>query len=268
MTGALAATNIALTAVPPVGPGEAPAGVLPNAVAPAVTNRLAFRFCGYDWIIKDTGGNPVGPGPNVFSSNASNVWVDAQGRLHLRITETNGHWHCAEVISQRRFGYGTYRFYLDTPAESLDVNAVLGLFTWSNAPEFAHRELDVELARWSDATDSNNAQFVVQPWDTAGHRQRYRIPPGLTNTTHSFTWATNQVLFQSHQGALLGATATNPVIHQWTYNRPGVPVPGDENVRLNLWLFRGAPPTNRQPVEVIIRRFVFVPPPLPAATSK
>jgi hypothetical protein len=30
-------------------------------------------------------------------------------------------------------------------------------------------------------------------------------------------------------------------------------------VRINLWLFRGAPPVNGKPYEVIIKRFTFSP---------
>jgi hypothetical protein len=250
---------------PPLGQGESTLSgdLLTNAVAQVTTNRLAFHFSGYDWTKKESCNSFVGPGPNIFSASPSNVWVDAQGRLHLRITHTNNQWQCAEIISQRSFGYGTYRFYVDTPADSLDLNAVLGLFTWSNAADYNHREIDVELSRWSNAADSNNAQFVVQPWDTTGHLHRYKVPAGLTNSTHSFTWSTNQVAFQAHQGALLSPPGTNVVIYQWTFSQSGVPVPGDENARLNLWLYNGAAPTNGLPVEVVISRFVFVPSPLP-----
>ena|SRR5436190_21080648 len=38
-----------------------------------------------------------------------------------------------------------------------------------------------------------------------------------------------------------------------------VPQPGDENVRMNLWLFNGAAPTNHQEVEIVIKSFSFVP---------
>src|SRR6266852_3653418 len=64
-------------------------------------------FSGYSWNVK-IGSPPVGPGPNYFSDNANNVWVDTSNRLHLRI----GKWVCAEVVLQSSPGYGTYRFYL------------------------------------------------------------------------------------------------------------------------------------------------------------
>ena len=267
----IAAFLVPTNYTPPLAAGDEglPAGLATNAVANLTVTRpfpRQLHFSGYDWEVKTSCGGRAGPGPNYFSDSVSNVWVDVQGQLHLRITNTNDQWQCVEMISRRSFGHGTYRSYLDSPADLLDLNAVLGLFTWSEDPSYSHREIDVEVSRWSDASDTNNTQFVVQPWDTAGHRVRFQVPSGLTNSTHSFTWATNQVFFQSHQGNLVSPPATNPVISQWTFNQSGVPVPGGENVHLNLWLYNGAAPTNGQPVEVIVSRFVFVPSPLVAPT--
>src|SRR5262245_44168916 len=87
------------------------------AAADAATRTLSFS--GYTWNVKSSGKSKVGPGPNYFSDSTSNVWVDAQGRLHLKITVSRNKWSCAEVVSQLSFGYGTYRFYLDSAVDSL-----------------------------------------------------------------------------------------------------------------------------------------------------
>jgi hypothetical protein len=264
----LAAFLVPSTYMPPLASGQTalPTELQTNAVAQVSTNRLALHFSGYDWAIKDSCGALVGPGPNLFSASASNVWVDAQGALHLRITHANSQWQCAEIVSQRSFGYGTYRFYVDGAVDALDLNAVLGLFTWSDDPPYAHREIDVELSRWSNAADTNNAQFVVQPWDSTDHRVRFRVPAGLTNTTFCFNWATNQVAFKCYQDWLLSPPGSDPPLFQWIFDQPSVPVPGGENARLNLWLNNGTPPTSDEPVEVVISRFVFVPARIPAPT--
>jgi hypothetical protein len=262
----LTAFLVPSTYSPPQASGQTslPAELQTNTLAQVTTNRLALHFSGYDWSIKDSCNSSVGPGPNMFSASASNVWVDARGSLHLRITHTNAQWQCAEIVSQRSLGYGTYRFHIDGPVDALDLNAVLGLFTWSDDPAYAHRELDVELSRWSDAMDTNNAQYVVQPWDATGHRVRFQVPAGLTNTTFSFTWTTNEVDFRFDPAWLVTPPVSMPPLFQWTFNQPGVPVPDGENAHLNLWLNNGAAPAAGQPVEVVINRFVFVPEPIPA----
>jgi hypothetical protein len=44
----------------------------------------------------------------------------------------------------------------------------------------------------------------------------------------------------------------------WTYTGPDVPPP-PANAHINLWLYRGAPPLNDKPVEIVVTHFVFTP---------
>ena len=204
-------------------------------------------FAGYQWAVKQSAGR-VGPGPNYFSG--ANVRVDAAG-LHLSITKNGNKWHAAEVINRASLGYGTYTWTLASPVNALDPSVVLGLFTWNDDPAYAHRELDIEFARWSNAADPTNAQYVVQPYDSTGHLRRFVQPAGGPST-HSFRWSPGSVAFESRR-------ADGSVIHAWSYAGPDVPLPGGENARMNFWLFRGARPTNGQPVEVVISSFNYTP---------
>src|SRR5205823_3644548 len=167
----------------------------PNArPSPART----IQFSGHSWSVKTSAGK-VGPGPNYFSNGASNVWVDALGRLHLKITKEKGRWHCAEIVSTESFGYGTYRFYLDSAVDNLDPNVVLGLFTWNDAPDYNHREIDIEFSRWGVA-NNQNAQYVVQPYTSLSNILRFDEPAGLVQSTHSFHWLSGSVEFESVRG--------------------------------------------------------------------
>lgn len=256
-----------------LGLANLPTNIYAQAVAKTVVTRPTpgvrfLSFSGYDWWVKNFA-SPVGPGPNYFSDATNNVWTDGAGRLHLRITNRSNQWQCAEIISARTFGTGSYRFELDSPADSLDPNVTLGLFTWSDDPAYTYREIDVECGRWSNAGDVNNSQFVVQPYNVSNHLTRYRVPPGLTNSTHLFIWETNRVSFQCQSNGYSPA-ATN-LISSWVFtNATAVPRSGDENVRFNLWLVSGNPPTDSNEVEVIIKSFRFVPlePPARAVLEK
>lgn len=234
-----------------------------NAAAIAVSTRPRpgqrwLRFSGYDWWVKRSSGK-AGPGPNYFSDSPQNVFVDDAGRLHLRITAVSNQWHCAEIVSARSLGRGSYRFHVESDINRLDANAVLGLFTWSDDPVSAHREIDFEAARWGNASDPQNSQYVVQPWDVPGHLQRLRILPQTTNATHSFDWQSNRVVFASVRGEYTAAPQLSNTLAAWTYTQ-AVPEPGDENVRLNLWLNGGNAPADGQEIEVVISSFVFSPP--------
>lgn len=221
------------------------------AGSPADASRPArirtIEFSGYTWQVKSSAG-AVGPGPNVFSDSTSGVWVDGSGRLHLKITYSKGRWRCAEVINTQSLGLGRYTFELDSRVDGLDPNVVLGLFTWSDDPAYANRELDIEFSRWGNAADPTNGQYVVQPYDGAGHLLRV-TQAAVASSTHSFDWEPGSVAFA---GSAAAPSA-------WTYAGADVPPPGSEHARMNLWLFRGAPPTDGRAVEVVVKRFSFTP---------
>ena len=214
-------------------------------VAPASTSPRTLSFSGYTWEVKSSSGK-VGPGPNYFSAATDNVWVDAGGRLHLRMTRKNGHWQCAEVATVQSLGYGT--FTLDSRVDALDKNVVLGLFTWSDDPAYANRELDIEFARWGNAGDPTNAGWTVQPYDQPGHGQRFTESSAQTSS-QAFTWTPSSVAFTS--------SSASP--GSWTYSAAGVPQAGGEHARMNLWLFQGRAPSGHSSVEVVVKSFRFTP---------
>ena len=262
ITALLVSTNYSEACV--MGPATLPTNVTAQAISSVTVERFDpnvrwIHFSGYDWWVKTSPGL-VGPGPNYFSDSTNNVWLDAEGRLHLRITTRSNQWQCAEVVARRTFGYGSYRFELDSAVNNLNPSVVLGLFTWSDDPAYTHREIDVECGRWADPNDINNAQFVVQPWDSPGHLARYAVPAGLGHSTHLFTWETNRVCYQCQRGSYSPSPAPTNVISSWAFtDAAAVPQTGDENVRLNLWLIHGNPPTDNQEVEFVIKGFNFVP---------
>ncbi|HSY16732.1 MAG TPA: glycoside hydrolase family 16 protein, partial [Candidatus Acidoferrales bacterium] len=237
-------TNFNLSCV--LGLANLPTNAYAQAIAKTVVTRPSpgvkfLSFAGYDWWVKSSGGT-VGPGPNYFSDATNNVWTDTNGWLHLRITHRTNAWQCAEILSARTFGQGSYRFELNSVADNLNPNVTLGLFTYSDDPAFTDREVDVECGRWQNPADTNNAQFVVQPYYLTNQLVRYRVPPGLADSTHLFVWETNRISWQSQTGAY-SAAATN-LIAAYAFNTAtNVPQSGDEVVHLNLWLINGSAPT-------------------------
>lgn len=208
------------------------------------------EFGGVRWTVRDSGGEVEGPGPNRFSADPRDVWVDANG-LHLRIVPRGGRWLSTQVVAEKALGYGTYRFTLAGPVDRLDPRVVLGLFTWDDAETDAHRELDVEVSRWGDPLRSN-AQFVVQPYDTLGNAVRFELPP-LPTGVAAFEWLPESAAFSYR-------TAEGKLLAEHTFGQ-GVPRAGDERAMINLWLYEGKPPRDGRPVEVVIRGFRFTPAP-------
>jgi hypothetical protein len=209
----------------------------------------AVTFAGWHWSVK-TSPTAVGPGPNRFGDVAGgNVLVDAEGRLHLRITRRQEGWYSAEVAATESMGYGTYTWVLEPPATPDEPNAVLGLFTWSDEPAQNHREIDIELSQFRRADGDVAGQYVVQPHERSDNLVQFARPIADAATVR-VTWRPGEIAF-----AVLGA-----VPESWSYTGPDIPRPGGEvHPRMNLWLLAGSDPANDLETEAVIRTFTFAP---------
>jgi hypothetical protein len=211
--------------------------------------RKIINFSGYDWYVKSSYSDKTGPGPNYFSDSENNVWVDNQGRLHLKITYRNSQWNCAEVIMLKSYGHNKYVFYLDSRPDLLDMNIVLGLFTYKNDLE----EIDIEFSRWS-IEGNQEAQYAIQPSDIVENKTRFSLNLNGDSTTHFFDWRADKISFASYYGHILSPVDKTDIINEWTYTGNSIPPDSDEKLEINLWLFRGRPPSDNMEAEVIINR--------------
>lgn len=236
--------------------------VLPKAggavVAVAVTKgagqfvppaRKVLTFSGYEWEVRQA---PSDRGGANDYDNA-NAWTDAEGMLHLALRHQKGKWTSAEVILTRTLGYGTYSFVVRDTSH-LEPAAAMGMFTWDDqGVDQNHRELDIEISQWGDRSVAN-AQYVVQPYYVPANVARFAVPAG--RATHSFRWEPGRASFKTVRGG--GSPAGGAVIAQHEFTS-GVPTPGNETVRMNLYVFRYSPSVPQNEVEIVIEKFQYFP---------
>jgi len=150
-----------------------------------------IEFAGRTWFVQD---GYYGPGPNYFSDNISNVWLDVNGYLHLRLRASGGTWYCPSIRTVEPTGYGMHRFYVTGTLTNLDPNVIFSPFVYYDTSH----EIDIEFARWGNTnTGIHNAQFVVQPHDTSGNIHTFESSQVTENTTHYFDWSATSVHFKS-----------------------------------------------------------------------
>ncbi|TWT80241.1 hypothetical protein CA13_16540 [Planctomycetes bacterium CA13] len=225
-----------------------------------------IQFSGHSWRVKGGGPNQrYGPGGFPFGASDQSVWVDKQGRLHLRVTQIDGVWHSAEVRLTEPLGHGDYRFTTVGRIDDLDPNLVFGLFLWeyqasydeSNARNVAN-EFDIEFGTWKDPKRAP-AQFVCQPWHHKDslHPYRFSLVGDDVLSTHTFRWLPKRVECRAWRGGPKGEHISDQQLTQWTYAGPNVPG-GTPQVHLNFWCIE-EPPARATPQEVIIDQFEFVP---------
>lgn len=203
-------------------------------------------FSGYKWNVRNGSG---GPGPNKWSDDPSNVWVDTLGYLHLKILKTGDSWYCSEVYTQQSLGYAEYSFELVSDPELYDPNIVVGLFTYEND----NREIDIEFAKWGN-TQGLSSWYTVQPAPYTPENH-FGFMMGLQGrvSSHSFRWTHDSIIFRSSTPYILPISSKDSILAEWIYTGSSIPPPGNERLHLNFWLFQGKAPTNGESAEIIIR---------------
>ncbi len=226
--------------------------VLGTGLLTTQASARTIQWSGMTWDVKN--GNGLGPGPNNWSDSTDSVWIDANNNLHLKVRRHRGKWYSAEVTAQTSLGFGDYEFRIESNTENYDRNVVAGLFTYQSDTE----EVDIELTQFGDVNNTN-AHYTTQPYSTPGNTTGFDL--GLTGdfSTHSFNWTANQIDFESLHGHHSTPPTPGHIINQWSYTGADIPAESTEKVHLNLWLFQGNNPTNRQSHELIIDSFTFTP---------
>ncbi len=215
-----------------------------------------IEFGGYTWTVRSGRG---GPGPNAWDE--SNVWIDVATNLHLRISQRDGKWSCAEVTMRKRLGFGRYQFQVSGRLDQLDDNVVLGLFNYPTGDVGlnATHEIDIEFARWGNHKNPMG-NYTVWPVEKSLKQVSNSFPFTLAGdrTTHWFVWSREGVKFRSLQGH--HDNDGGEEIAGWIYS-PDEPTRRISQqsmpIHINLWLFKGLAPKNGQEVEVIIHQFKF-----------
>ena len=151
----------------------------------------------------------------------------------------------------RSLGNGTYRWVVRDTSH-LELPVVFGMFTWDYAGgSQGNREMDIEISRWGDPS-RKSGQYVVQPYYVAANVARFEVPSGTL--THSFRWDPGRISFRTVRGA---GGARMPVVAERIFTS-GIPSPGIESVRMNLYV-SGSERTLRNGAEVVIEHFEYLP---------
>jgi len=234
-----------LDKLPQPGAQIAAVAAVPGAARPP---SPTLRFGGYDWRVRDV---PSSRG-NFNIYDPGNAWVDDTGSLHLRIARAAKGWTCAEICLTSSLGYGTYE-YTVRDTSHLDPAAVFGMFTYDYAGgALNNREMDIEISYWGDPTNKNS-QYVVQPYYVAANVERFRAPAG--KLIHSLTWQEGRATFRTVRASNKGS---GEVVAEHTFTS-GIPTPGIESARINLYAFAlGHQPISR-PAEVVVEHFAYLP---------
>ncbi len=168
-------------------------------------------------------------------------------------------WTCAELYTNKIFGFGTYRWFVEGAIDRFDRNVVLGLFTYGTVD--TTDEIDIEMAKWGrQEPQASNLFYTVYPRalnTTKPSSSGVRMALQGTYTTHQFKWTESFVSFQSQNG--FQNSSTQNVF--FTYQTPATFAPympiSSVPLHMNLWAFEGNAPTDGREVEIVLHDFQY-----------
>jgi hypothetical protein len=232
-------------------------GQVDTAASPG---RATLKWKSHTWRL--TNGGMAG----VAKGNGSNISVDHDGFLHLRIFNRNGTYTASEMFSTDKMGFGTYQWWLEGNLAGLDKTTVLGLFPYGPEDGIGvdgENEIDIEFSRWDNTCQGCNADFTFYP--ATGYKS---LEPATDNfnidlsRTTLFTarveWSSTEIVGTIMSGLQpLGTTAN--VLQTFDYapqdsakHIPQVALP----LGMNFWCFQALPASDQ---EVTVRDFKFSP---------
>lgn len=215
-------------------------------------------FSGYKWVTKESNERHTGPGRNFFAGGKENIWVDDQGRMHIRTTHRNGRWYCAEARLAESLGYGKYIFQLEANPAKLDKDLVVGFFTYDHEDTLRHhREIDIEFSTWGNEKNLNS-QYVLQPFEVAENVNRYQTDLSRA-TRHEIGWKKGCIDFSSSYITVRNDSIQLEKYASWSYKPHPKLTKNQEKFSMNVWLFKADFPSDFNDYEFIVSKFEFVP---------
>ena len=221
-------------------------------------------FNGITWDISN-GRRTPGAGCNYWFDgyiNGSNVYnlvsLDALGNLHVKIIKIGDSWYCPELTSRYHYGYGEYRFYVNSDM-NFDPNVVAGLFNY----ESDSKEIDLKFHHWADSPGCSEFEgnYIIQhapntctsPLPGQVNWHNFETPADPL-TTHKYTWTNGSVHFQSYKGNAAVQATPADAIADWTPTCPAswIPEPGASHVMINFWMTAPKPLGNVTVQEMVI----------------
>jgi hypothetical protein len=202
-------------------------------------------FCGYTWSVEDGG---------AYSNQ--NVWLDTSGYMHLKVRNDSGNWTCAKVTSTSNIGSGILQWQIIGNHDTLDKNVVLSLY--GDRGIDGQDEIDIQFSKFG-ADSGNNGMFTVYP-NVPGYSKvtnAFTYSLSGTESTARYKWSSTRIIFLLMNG-FQSITSTSGLITQWSY-LPSLPsryIPQESMpVIMSLDLHNGAPPSDSQEVEMVIKNF-------------
>ena len=223
-------------------------------VASSNFGQYEIEAFGYKWVARDSSWRDGGPQVNDEWS-FSNV-VKNGNNLDLKISHNaKGEPVGAELISVDSMGYGEYELAFESDWSQFDNSVVFGFFTYNWLEDTpGNQEIDaIETSRWGNRQLKSKATYY--PDNTFKNRVSgpdYFWPESMRKGIVRMRWSRNRVDWTFLDGS------TGKVVYSASRTER-VPVPGKQQVHINLWNSDEGDWQNAKPQTVRLTGFRYTP---------
>jgi len=252
--------------------------IILNPLVTAAQSR-ELKFSGYTWKISD--GNATMNHTNLWKYDKEMQFVDAQGKLHLKMKRIFGVWYCSQIQLDHSLGLGKYEFCIDNQLTNLDKRTALSIFLNDDQnndglieASKSEAEINITFSRWNKSNNAN-CWYIVKPLptgcigkcppdNTCGGMQCYSLNNNAAKIISSeINWISrSSVVLTSYLGRLVNAGKINYNLAKKQFKNVNLPKPGIEKLTISVWFFGGNQPEicqKGEEMEVIISQFRFTP---------
>lgn len=236
------------------GQGEAPKPAPYQPAASSNFGQYEIEAFGYKWVARDSSWRDGGPQVNDEWS-FGNV-VKNGDNLDLKISHNaKGEPVGAELISVDSMGYGEYELAFESDWSRFDNSVVFGFFTYNWLEDTpGYQEIDaIETSRWGNTLLKSKATYY--PDNEFKNRVTgpdYFWPESMRKGIVRMRWSKNRVDWTFLDGS------TGKVVYTASRTER-VPVPGKQQVHINLWNSDEGDWKNAKPQTVRLTGFKYTP---------
>lgn len=236
------------------GQGEAPKPAPYQPAASSNFGQYEIEAFGYKWVARDSSWRDGGPQVNDEWS-FGNV-VKNGDNLDLKISHNaKGEPVGAELISVDSMGYGEYELAFESDWSRFDNSVVFGFFTYNWLEDTpGYQEIDaIETSRWGNTLLKSKATYY--PDNEFKNRVTgpdYFWPESMRKGIVRMRWSKNRVDWTFLDGS------TGKVVYTASRTER-VPVPGKQQVHINLWNSDEGDWRNAKPQTVRLTGFKYTP---------
>jgi len=162
-----------------------------------------FDFAGQKWQVRAT--DNIADTRYYCLTDRSNVRLDSEGHLILRLSQIDAIWHGAELITIDQFGFGTFKLWIEYPFRDIDRNVSFMASAINVTDDIFEgmTQAGIRYSYYGESDNKNPLSYIVYATDKK-YAEEYvsegEYEQNGTVTLHEIAILPDEIAFSSYSG--------------------------------------------------------------------